>query len=258
MPQLTPAGENIINDIARRYNLSYDSAVSMLVAVNNGGGAMAQFSCPEFGSGQWMRGGMTMVGDMFNHGLKATVNNLCNELSNALASNQMFPPTAPGGIAGGHWWPGDLGAPSSSGSQNNIRYAFFPQAQRLVVQRDGQVSVFNTLDHRISGVSQQQSGHTSLTFTSQYGTVSTLSLPLISGPGLQGTHPTNFAAPPAPPTPFAPAFQPQASSGPSGQTASQGANEIMSLLEKLGQLRDAGVLTAEEFASKKAELLARL
>src|SRR5882757_2915436 len=127
MQQLTPAGKNIINDIARRYNLSYASAVSMLVAVNNGGGSMAQFSCPELGSGQWMRGGMTMVGDMFNHGLKATVNNLCNELSNALANNQMFPPAPQGGGGGvmgghGHWWPGDLGSPSSSGSQNHIRY----------------------------------------------------------------------------------------------------------------------------------------
>jgi len=32
-----------------------------------------------------MRGGMTMVGDMFNNSLKATVDNLCTELSNLLA-----------------------------------------------------------------------------------------------------------------------------------------------------------------------------
>lgn len=249
MQKLTPAGQNIIGDIARRYNLSHDSAVQMLVAVNQGGGTMAQFSCPELGSGQWMSGGMTMVGDMFNHGLKATVNNLCGELSNALANQQMFPPTPQGGFGGGQWWPGDLGSPSSSGSQNNIRYAFFPQAQRLVVQRDGQVSVFNTLDHAISGVSQQQGGNTSLTFTSQYGTVSTLSLPLISGPGLQGQNPTNFAAPPAP-AQMTPPF--------SGQVSAQGSHDVMTLLEKLGQLRDSGILTDEDFTSKKAELLGRL
>lgn len=52
MQQLTPQGQSIINDIAYRYNLSFDSAVRMLVAVNQGGGTMAQFSCPEFGSGQ--------------------------------------------------------------------------------------------------------------------------------------------------------------------------------------------------------------
>ena len=43
----------------------------MLESVVNGNGAMAQFSHPEFGgSGQWMRGGMIMVSDMFNNYLK--------------------------------------------------------------------------------------------------------------------------------------------------------------------------------------------
>lgn len=255
MHQLTPAGQNIIADIARRYNLSLDSAVSMLIAVNNGGGTMAQFSCPELGSGQWMRGGMTMVGDMFNYALKSTVDNLCNELSNALANNQMFAPVPQGSFGGSHWWPGDLGSPSSSGSQNNVRYAFFPQAQRLVVERDGQVSVFNTLDHCISGVSQQQGGDTSLTFSSQYGTVSTLSLPLVSGPGLPGAAPSNFAAAPAP---FVAAAPFPVSSSPTGPVVGSGSNDVVSLLEKLGQLRDSGILTAEEFSAKKAELLARL
>lgn len=245
MQQLTPQGQNLINDIANRYGLSYASAVNMLVAVNQGGGSMAQFSVPELGSGQWMRGGMTMVGDMFNYGLKNTVNNLCAELSSILANHQVFQPLPPGASGGNNWWPGDLGNPSSSGSQNNIRYAFFPQARRLVVQRDGQVTVFDTMDHNIGGVSQQQGGGSSLTFTSQYGTLSTLSLPLVSGPGLQRGNPTNFAAPPAP---AAPAYNPP----------QQQSGDLMTLLEKLGQLRDAGILTPEEFAAKKTDLLNRL
>jgi hypothetical protein len=193
-----------------------------------------------------MRGGMTMVGDMFNYGLKNTVNNLCAELSTILANHQVFQPLPQGTGGGNNWWPGDLGSPSSSGSQNNIRYAFFPQARRLAVQRDGQVTVFDTLDHNIGGVSQQQGGGSSLTFTSQYGTLSTLNLPLVSGPGLQQGNPTNFAAPPAPP---APVYQPP---------QQQQSGELMALLEKLGQLRDAGILTPEEFAAKKTDLLNRL
>ncbi len=238
-----------------RYGLSLDSTVRMLTAVNNGGGTMAQFSCPELGSGQWMRGGMTMVGDMFNHGLKATVNNLCGELSNALANHQIFQPAPQGQSGGGgcnNWWPGDLGSPSSSGSQNNVRYAFFPQTRRLAVQRDGQVSVFDTLNHHISGVSQQQGGGSSLTFSSQYGTVSSLSLPLVSGPGLQQGNHTNFAAPHAASPPPIP--QPQPQPQPHGPASS----DVVNLLEKLGQLRDAGILTPEEFATKKTELLSRL
>lgn len=251
MQQLTPVGENIVNDISRRYNLSFDSTVSMLSAVNRGGGTMAQFSCPELGSGQWMLGGMTMVGDMFNHGLQNTVNNLCGELSNALANNQMFPPLPAGLPGAGHWWPGDFGAPSSSGAQNDVRYAFFPQARRLVVERNGEVTVFDTLNHEISGVSQQQGGNTSLTFSSQFGSVSTLNLPLVSGPGLlPPDNSTNFAAPPAP----APSNPAPIGSPPSGQASA----EIMELLGNLGKLRDSGILTDDEFNLKKTELLNRL
>ena len=39
-----------------------------------------------------MQGGMTMVGDMFNHGLKAKVDNLCTELSRLLAQQPFVPP----------------------------------------------------------------------------------------------------------------------------------------------------------------------
>ena len=67
MQKLTDVGQTIVNNLAQRYGLSQDAVVHMLVAVNNGNGSMAQFNCPELGGGgQWMRGGMTMVGDMFN------------------------------------------------------------------------------------------------------------------------------------------------------------------------------------------------
>jgi hypothetical protein len=257
MQNLTPAGHNIINDLAHRYRLSPDAVLHMLIAVNNGGGTMAQFSSPELGgSGQWMRGGMTMVGDMFNHGLKATVDNLCNELSNSLANTQMFPPAPAGSGHGNQWWPGDLGIPFSSGAQNHIRYAIFDR--RLAVELDGQVTVYDTLNHNIGGVSQQQGSDVSLTFSSQFGSVPVDSLPVLSGPGLPRPPVVNFAAPgntfrqpnaeyaPAPPAPFR-------------QNANQAPlDDVLGLIEKLARLRDAGALTDDEFSSKKNELLSRI
>jgi hypothetical protein len=102
MQHLTPAGQRLVDQLAQRFGLSHEAVFHMLVAVNNGGGTMAQFNCPELGgSGQWMRGGMTIVGDMFNHGLKAAVDNLCNELASALAREQIFPAAATGSFTGG-------------------------------------------------------------------------------------------------------------------------------------------------------------
>ncbi|MBO9685527.1 SPFH domain-containing protein [Roseateles chitosanitabidus] len=45
---------------------------------------------------------------------------------------------------------------------------------------------------------------------------------------------------------------------PQPQPASQGADEVLLLLEKLGDLKAKGILTDEEFAAKKAELLKKL
>jgi hypothetical protein len=87
MRQLSPAGQATIDDIARRHGFSTDGVMSMLDSVINGNGSMAQFSHPDFsGSGQWMRGGMTMVSDMFNNYLKGRVDGLCSELSSLVAN----------------------------------------------------------------------------------------------------------------------------------------------------------------------------
>jgi hypothetical protein len=256
MQLLTVEGQHIVSDIARRYNLSQDAVIHMLIAVNNGGGSMAQFNCWELGgSGQWMRGGMTMVGDMFNYGLKMTVENLCSELSNVLATTQVLQPPPVGSRSSNQWWPPELGSPFSSGAQNNIRYAVFPQ--RLAVELNGQVTVYDTLGHNIGGVSQQQGGDTSLTFSSQYGTVSVNSLPIVSGSGLPSAPQTNFATP-------APTFNNLPNSSAEWQATtpvasnSTPAHDIIALIESLSRLRDAGALTDSEFNSKKAELLSRL
>jgi hypothetical protein len=70
------------------------------------------------------------------------------------------------------WWPEELGEhPNSAGGQNEARYAFFAETRRLAVDAgDGKVKVYDTGDHRISGVQQHQSGGgRKVTFTSQDG-----------------------------------------------------------------------------------------
>ena len=92
MQKLTEQGRQRINDLAQRYGVSTDAVMALLQALVNGNGTMAQFNHPELGgSGQWLQGGMTMVGDMFNHGLKAKVDGLCTELSQLLAQQPFVP-----------------------------------------------------------------------------------------------------------------------------------------------------------------------
>jgi hypothetical protein len=69
------------------------------------------------------------------------------------------------------WWPESLGQPSTSGSQNGIRYAFFPTRRRLLIEEHGQLTTYDSADHQIGGVSQQDGQSRTLTFTSQDGPV---------------------------------------------------------------------------------------
>jgi hypothetical protein len=251
---VTPEGESAITDIARRHGLSDQAVLAMLYALHVGGGTMAQFSIPELGgSGQWMRGGMTMVGNMFDNALKARVDALCNELVQLLSTTTVFRPTPTPAAAGGglgfpsnNWWPAELGAPSSVGGQNDARYAVFPSTHRLAVHVSGVTRVFDTGEHRIGGVQQQQGGGPgTVSFTSQLGTFDVSSLREV---GAQQA-PEAAQATPAPPV-SAPAPAPAGASG--------DPTTIIAAIESLAGLHERGILTDDEFAAKKAELLGRL
>jgi hypothetical protein len=276
MQQLSPAGQQIIDTIAARYGYSTEAVLSMLQSVINGNGSMAQFNHPEFaGSGQWMRGGMTMVSDMFNNNLKSSVNNLCSELSQLVATQPdllrsgSFQSQHQGGqqqhsysgahaqgaagsgaslfvapaSGGGDWWGTDLRWPNSTGAQNGVRYAYFAQARRLAIELSGRVTVYDTLDHQIGGFSQQQSSGGSLSFNSQYGLIDVARLPIVSVDGVVQAAPAAQAG--------------QAAPAPSS-TGNVPALDIFATIDKLAELRSRNILTEAEFETKKAELLARL
>ena len=272
MPGLTDQGLQKINDLAQHYGVSTDAVMTLLQALVNSKGTMAQFDHRELGgAGQWMPGGMTMVGDMFNHGLKAKVDALCSELSRILAM-QPFVPFPAGlqsqrqgsvqqevghdvldtgsvslfvpetlGRASGQWWPAELGFPNGTGAQNQIRYAYFNQKRRLAVELNGQLTIYDTLDHQISGVAQQQGRGGSLTLTSQHGTVSVSTLPVVSVDGPQ-TAPEPWVAPVSEP------YRPDSAQE----------TDLFTKIERLAELHKKGILSSEEFAAKKAELLSRL
>lgn len=303
---LSPEGQRLVEDVASRHGFGVDAVTQMLVAVAQGNGTQAQFNHPEFGGmGQWSQGGMIMIGDMFNNALKARVDALCNELASALASRSLWAAPAAsqrqsqsssgmpsgvqmqsqggggagtslfiggGGFGGGNWWPAELGSPSSTGSQNDLRYAYFPAARRLAIDINGTVTVYDTGDHQIGGVAQQQGSGASFTFTSQLGLVRVADLRVVSPTATESPAAAAPAAPepkvaapepavptasaPPPPPPAQPKPEPKAAPTPPPVSGASG--DIFATLEKLADLHARGILSAEEFQAKKAELLSRL
>ena len=253
MQGLSEEGRQTVADIAKRHGFSTEAAGEVLSALAAGGGRQAQFNHPDLGGmGQWSQGGMIMIGDMFNQALKARVDALCRDLAEALKTSSPFA-SAPAGSSGSRW-PADLGSPSSTGSQNDMHYAVFPGSRRLAVEQGGRTTIYDTGDHHIGGVSQQQSGDQSLRFTSQLGPVDLSQLKVVTQPG---------SADDPPPLPSAgkaaagPEQSPPTQASRAGDPGDGGA-EICARIERLAELHSRGILTAEEFAAKKAELLARL
>ena len=165
---------NTTDDIAREHGFSPEAVSVLQEALKRGGGRMAQFSHPELGGmGQWS-GGMTQIGTMSDSGLRDRVASLCAALADTPAA-----PTGPERLpATRDWWPENLGKPAASGAQNGMRYACFPQARRLAVEQGGHVTIYNSGEHRIAGVSQSQGGTQELVFTSQLGSVRAQDLPV--------------------------------------------------------------------------------
>jgi hypothetical protein len=130
-----------------------------------------------------------------------------------------------------------------------VRYAYFATIRRLAIDVNGQVTLYDTLNHHIGGFSQQQSVGGSITFTSQYGLVDVKTLPIISIDNVP-VQPQNQPLPQ--PAPDYNQANPVNTPEPSQEA------DIFGALEKLAHLKEKGVLTDSEYSAKKAELLARL
>ena len=283
MANLTPEGLRRVSEAGARHGFSVEAALGLVDSLISGQWTQAQFNHPEFGGmGQWSQGGMIMIGDMFNSQLKYRIDALCNDLSDLLGREaSLYAPVTQSQSQGGgyslflngpsSWWPAEFGQPSSSGAQNDMRYAFFPAARRLAIQQGDRIEIYDTGDHSFSGFSQQQGGGQSLSFSSQYGTIRVADLPLVSGDredrGASASPPAPAPlgaasmraepTPPSTPLPHSPFGAAPTAPNSAPSVVSDAAN-VVTVLRELAALRQEGILTDEEFAAKKAELLSRL
>lgn len=183
--------------VAARHGFSEAAATAMAEAIRSGQGRMAQFSHPELGGmGQWSQG-MLMIGDMSNRDLKTRVGRFAEDLAAAMADegparkaggqggSEADTPDRPADDGGGDAaagagaarsgrgtsWPAYLGTPSATGAQNGRRYAIFAASHRVAVEEEGKVSLYDTGEHEISGVSQAQGSARTLRLSARSGSV---------------------------------------------------------------------------------------
>jgi hypothetical protein len=185
---MSESDEELVERMAKKHLVSPAAVQVVLAALRSGGGRMAQFSHDDFGGMSQWSPGMSMVGDMFNVQLKSKLDALCSDIAAHLdlsgaagdkrsAADEVSYRSMSGSA---DWWPPGLGRPGAVGAQNDLRYAVFPEARRLVIDDRGTVSVYDTGHRQIFGVAQAQSGDRTLSFTSQDGLVRVANLPRVA------------------------------------------------------------------------------
>lgn len=130
--------EQTLHEIAERHGVSSEAVKHLYETMSSGRGTLAQFNHPDLGGmGQWTKGGMLMIGEMFNDALKARVASICLDVAQLISAGsddresmgrraEVDPEAETSSYrSGGKWWPERWGQPSSIGSQNTLRYAFF-------------------------------------------------------------------------------------------------------------------------------------
>ncbi len=250
MENFTTEANDFMQETASQYNLSLSAVEQLASAIIRGNGRMAQFNIPELGgSGQWMYGGMTMVGDMFNNSLKTKVDAVCTALSKKIqntpflkVSDQTEDSIEENTAV--EEWPAIFGKPAASGSQNNFRYAYFPTVKRLVIDQLGERTIYDTKHHIISGISQQQGHQSSAVFQSQDGEIQLSSFDIIALPK-KSREDLKISAPTTEDIL-------ESTQEDSAET------DIFKTIEKLGQLHKNGLINDEEYQEKKKELLSRI
>src|ERR1700675_2021284 len=149
--------EGFISRVSVRHSISAGAGRTILRALRSGGGAIAEFSPPDFGGmAQWSPG-MTMVGDMFNNSLKSKLDAVCTELAAYVAQTPSDQGRAREGgevsyrssRQASDWWPDNLETPSAVGAQNDLQYAVFPGTRRLAIKDGDHVEVYDAGNHRI-------------------------------------------------------------------------------------------------------------
>jgi hypothetical protein len=176
--------KDVIPEIAARYLVPEEKVREIYRQLQANDATQCQFTCDDLGGPVQWQPGMVMTSRWDDHALRARVDGLCSELCAIVRGSDTAAPAAlkrdpatPPAIsrvdlaAGESWWPAMLGHPSSSGSQNGVRYAYFPDKHRLLLQHGARIDAYDTGEYHLTGVAQQQGHSRTITFSTAEGPI---------------------------------------------------------------------------------------
>ena len=163
--------EQFYQNLARRYNISVEAVSALANEIKKNDGTAIRFDIPGLGGkGLWNKEQGASVGNGFNQELNNLVSALCDELIMFIFSHD--PDDEPTHIISQpapsvedtavlrtaseisrRWWPEIYGtAPDVMGNAGSLRYVYFADANRLVIQQNLKNRIFDTTDYVLEQV----------------------------------------------------------------------------------------------------------
>ncbi|MCY7351317.1 MAG: hypothetical protein LH606_11720 [Cytophagaceae bacterium] len=160
-----------LQQIAERHGFSPELAQTLLSELQRSRGRQVTFNDPALGGvGQW-RGGILLIGDMMNHGLKAKVSAFLNDLAaHAHASPVDSIRTARRAERAASAFQAQASGQREAGfsmTQNGVSYKYSANRNELIVNG---TDVYDTTGLRVMGISSiQQNGQGVLVLRTDQG-----------------------------------------------------------------------------------------
>lgn len=161
--------------LAGKYHVSVRVIEVLADMIQRTKGEEARFEIPELGGKCiWKPKQGAIVGNGFNDALNQRATDLCNEIAQLLRSEDperdettilsaldetvAVSPVIPEAQILGAWWPSHLGEkPALLGNAGTMRYAYFVEKDRLVIQNNLRNRLFDTTGYIVTSVAAGRS-----------------------------------------------------------------------------------------------------
>lgn len=176
-----------------KYRVPIRVIETLALQIQRSQGADVEFDIPELGGkGIWKRDNSVKIGNGFNKELNNRATELCKDIEALLQDDQRREETTfiskledttglmPASIqpSSKTWWPERYGLkPTFTGTAGSLRFAYFKEKNRLVIQHNLRNRIFDTTGYEISDIkSAKNPGFFNTVIVTQKGNVSIIKL----------------------------------------------------------------------------------
>lgn len=182
----------LLQSLAQKHDVPLEAVQSLALELARTRGRAVRFDIAALGGeGRWKYGEVASVGNGFNEDLNHLVTALCMAIADALQDREdtlLFDRTeapAPSVKPANQpyrWWPAAFGDPTVEGQISGMRYACFPEQDRIVLQHNLRTRFFDTAGYRVDALMQTDiQGFTGILVQTNKGPLMLHTLPEVPG-----------------------------------------------------------------------------